>query len=191
MASSAARRISTIRTCSRDDAGRAEEDARAGVHAQRGSGRSRHQLDPSTEGVGARPTVLRLLRAGRDARAASRAQGVGRQVQRQVRSGMGQAARGNVRAAEDARRDPEGVRAHQAPCGDPGVGRGRSEDEAGAVPADGSVCRLHGADRPPRRPGARRTRQPEHPRRDGGLSDHRRQRRISGRIAARARSTRW
>ena len=38
------------------------------------------------------------------------------------------------------------------------MGRRRSEDEAGAVPSDGSVCRLHGADRPPRRPGARRAR---------------------------------
>ena len=57
---------------------------------------------------GARPgqAVLHLLRAGRDPRAAPRAEGVGRQVQGQVRPGLGQAARGDLRPAEEAGRHP-------------------------------------------------------------------------------------
>ena len=39
------------------------------------------ELDPPAEGADARQAVLRVLRAGRDARAAPRAEGVGRQVQ--------------------------------------------------------------------------------------------------------------
>ena len=54
----------------------------------------------------ARQAVLHLLRARRDARAAPRAEGVGRQVQGQVRPGLGQAARGDLRAAEEAGRHP-------------------------------------------------------------------------------------
>ncbi len=59
-----------------------------------------------------RQAVLRLLRARRDARAAPRAEGMGRQVQGQVRSGLGQAARGDLRAAEEAGRHPAGLPAH-------------------------------------------------------------------------------
>ena len=44
--------------------------------------------------------VLRLLRAGPDPRAAPRAQGMDREVQGPVRPGLGQAARGNARAAD-------------------------------------------------------------------------------------------
>ena len=59
-----------------------------------------------------RQAVLRLLRAGRDACAAPRAEGMGGQVQGQVRRGLGQAARGDLCAAEEARRHPAGLPAH-------------------------------------------------------------------------------
>ena len=49
--------------------------------------------------------------------------GVDREVQGQVRPGLGRAARGDVRAPEGARRHPARVRADRAARGDPGVGR--------------------------------------------------------------------
>ena len=81
---------------------------------------------------------------GRDTCAAPRAEGVGRQVQGQVRSGLGQAARGDVRPAEEAGRHPGGLPAHGAPQGDPGVGRHAGRVQASAPPRDGGVRRLHG-----------------------------------------------
>ena len=54
----------------------------------------------------ARQAVLHVLRHRRDARAAPRAEGVDRQVQGPVQRRLGQAARGDLRAAEEARRDP-------------------------------------------------------------------------------------
>ena len=63
------------------------------------------QVDAPAEGADARQAVLHVLRAGRLPRAAPRAEGVDRQVQGQVRPGLGQAARGNLRAPEEARRD--------------------------------------------------------------------------------------
>ena len=73
----------------------------------------------------ARQAVLRLLRAGRDARAAPRAAGVVGEVQGQVRPGLGRAARGDVRAPEGARRDPARRRADRPARGDPRLGRDR------------------------------------------------------------------
>ena len=52
------------------------------------------------EGADAGQAVLRLLRAGRHARAAPRAAGVDRQVEGQVRPGLGQAARGDAGAPD-------------------------------------------------------------------------------------------
>ena len=69
----------------------------------------------AAEGAGARQALLRLLRARRHPRAAPCAQGVGRQVQGQVRPGLGQAARRDHRPAEDAGRHPGGLPAHRAP----------------------------------------------------------------------------
>ena len=56
------------------------------------------------EGADARQAVLHVLRAGRDARAAPRAEGVDREVQGQVRPGLGQAARRDARPPEEAGR---------------------------------------------------------------------------------------
>ncbi len=54
----------------------------------------------------AEQAVRRLLRTRHRPRTASRAQRVDREVQRQIRSGLGQDARGNSRAAEGDRRRP-------------------------------------------------------------------------------------
>ena len=75
-----------------DHARRAGEDARRGLPPDGGHDRQGDWLDRATEESRARQAVLHLLRARRDARAAPRAEGVGRQVQGQVRSGLGQAA---------------------------------------------------------------------------------------------------
>ena len=107
------------------------------------------------EGARARQAVLRLLRARRDPRPAPRAEGVGRQVQGQVRPGLGQAARGDLRPAEEAGRHPAGLPAHRAPQGNPGVGRHAGGVQAVPAPRGGSLRRLHGVHRPPRGPDAR------------------------------------
>ena len=75
-----------------DHARRAGEDARRGLPPDGGHDRQGDWLDRAAEESRARQAVLHLLRARRDARAAPRAEGVGRQVQGQVRSGLGQAA---------------------------------------------------------------------------------------------------
>ena len=61
-----------------------------------------HRVGPQPEGRGARQAVLPLLRAGRDALPASAEKGVDREIQGQVRPGLGQAARGDPGAAEEA-----------------------------------------------------------------------------------------
>ena len=167
-----------------DDAGRARQDAGGGLLLQRRPDEPRDQVGAAAEVADARPAVLRLLRAGRDARAAPRAEGVGRQVQREVRRGLGRATRADLREAEGARRDPTGLRPDRAQCRHPGVGRHRAGDEACARAADGDLRRLPGEHRPPRRLAARRARGPGDPRRHADLSDHRRQRRLGRGLTA-------
>ena len=113
-------------------------------------------------------------------------EGVVGQVQGQVRRGLGQAARGDVRAAEEAGRDPEGRGADAAAEGDPRLGRHAGRAQAGAGARDGDLRRLSRADRSPRRPrhrGAART--------SDVLDDtlvylhHRRQRRVGRGLAER------
>ena len=71
---------------------RAREDAGAGLPLHRGHDEQGDQVDAPAEGADARQAVLHVLRAGRLPRAAPRAEGVDRQVQGQVRPGLGQAA---------------------------------------------------------------------------------------------------
>ena len=70
-------------------------------------------------------------------------------------AGLGQAARGDVRPAEGARRHPARLRADRAPQGDPGLGRHAGGAEARSSPADGGLRRLPRVHRPPRRPADR------------------------------------
>ena len=135
--------------------------------------------------LGARQALLRLLRARRDPRASSCSEGVGRQVQGQVRPGLGQAARRDLRAAEETGRHSAGLRTHRAPQGDSGVGRHAGGAEAHPAPPDGGLRRLHGVHRPPRRPPDRQAEETQHPRRHARLLHHRRQRRLGRRHAER------
>ena len=77
--------------------------------------------------------------------------------------------------------DAELTKRHE---GNPGLGRGRPEDEAGAGAADGGLRGVPGTHRPSRRPVGRRPEGPRGPRRHAHLCDHRRQRRVGrGRAA--------
>ena len=109
--------------------------------------------------------VLRVLLDRMQPRTTPRGEGVGRQVQGEVRPGMGQAPRGDVRAPEGARSHPRRRRAHAAQRGVPGVGR-RSRQAEGALRApDGGLRGLLRERRLQRRSchrrdrGARRARQ--------------------------------
>ena len=159
-------------------AGRAEEDAGRGLPLHGGHDRQGDGLGVAAEGAGARQAVLRLLRARRDPRASPCAQGVGRQVQGQVRPGLGQAARRDHRPAEEAGRHPGGLPAHRAPRGDSGVGRHAGGAKAHPAPPDGGLCGVPGVHRPPCRTPARRLEEAQHPRRHARLLHHRRQRRL-------------
>ena len=93
------------------------------------------RLDAPAKGAHAGQAVLHVLRAGRHARAAPRAEGVDRQVQGQVRRRLGQAARGDLRPPEGAGRHSAGCRADRAAGRDPGLrrhARGAQADPARA-----------------------------------------------------------
>ena len=100
-----------------------EKHGRGGVPLHRGHDRPDHRLGAPTEGAHARQAVLRLLRPRRHPCPAPRAEGVGRQVRRAVRPGLGPRPRGVLRPPAGARRDPARCRAHRSPGRDPGVGR--------------------------------------------------------------------
>ena len=71
-----------------------------------------HQVHEQPERGRARQAVLRLLRARRHALAAPADEGMDREVQGQVRHGLGKAARADLRQPEAARRDPGEHAAH-------------------------------------------------------------------------------
>ncbi len=139
----------------RHHAGRSKEDARRGLPLHGGHDRQGHGVDLAAEGAGCRQAFLRLLRTRRHSRPAPRAEGMGRQVQGQVRPGLGQAPRGDLRAAKGSGRHSAGMPTHRAPQGNPGVGRHAGGVETGIAPANGSLRRLHGIHRSPCRPPAR------------------------------------
>ena len=118
-ASSAATPTSGIRRCSRtrrrSSQGKADRRREGELQPRCRSGGSGDPLDRAAAFTGAQQAVLRLLRARRHARAPSRAEGLDREVQGPVRSGLGQAPRGNVRATEGARNHPAGRDPDAAP----------------------------------------------------------------------------
>ena len=118
-----------------------DKTRRGGLSLHRGHDRPGHRLDPPAEGADGRQAVLRLLRAGRHARAPSRPDRVVRQVQGPVRRGLGPAARGDLRPPEDARGHPGRCRADRPPGRDPGLGRHARRPQAGPRPADGGLRR--------------------------------------------------
>ena len=97
MASSVARRTSTHRPCTTARRRSSSRSRPTRLPPDRGPDRPGHLLDPPAEGADVRQTLLRLLRARRDARASPRPEGMGRQVQGQVRPGLGCDPRGDVR----------------------------------------------------------------------------------------------
>ena len=87
-------------------ADRAAQDGGGGLPLHRGHDRPGDRLDQAAEGADGGQAVLRLLRARRDPRAPSRADGVVGQVQGAVRRRLGRASRADAGPAEGARRDP-------------------------------------------------------------------------------------
>ena len=81
-----------------------------GLPLHRGHDQQGDRLGAPAEGAHARQALLHVLRAGRDPRPASCAEGVDRQVQGQVRRRLGQAARRDLRPAEEAGRDSRRMR---------------------------------------------------------------------------------
>ena len=75
-----------------DDPRGSGEDAGGRLSPHRGHDRQGDRVGAPAEGAHARQAVLHVLRARGDARAAPRAEGMGGQVQGEVRPGLGQAA---------------------------------------------------------------------------------------------------
>ena len=77
-----------------------EPPARREISPHRGHGGQGHHLAEEAPRLCAGQTIFHVLGARRCPRPASYRHGVGGEIQRQVRSGLGQAARGGLRAAE-------------------------------------------------------------------------------------------
>ena len=133
-------------------------DRQARLQPDHRHGRRRDRLHATAERGGARQAVLRLLRAGRHARAAPADEGMDREVQGQVRHGLERPARADLRQPEAARRDP-GERAADAVAGRPAeVGHASRRREEAVRPPGRGLRRLRRLYRPrdrPRHPGGR------------------------------------
>ena len=108
-------------------------------------------LGIAAEGAGSGQAVLRLFRAWRDPRASPRPEGVGRQIQGQIRQGVGRPARGDRRAPEGTWRHPCGLPVNRAPRRNSCLGRNAGGSQTSPAPPNGGLCRFHGIRRPPRR----------------------------------------
>ncbi len=146
----------------------------------RRDGRPHHRVAARGPRTGRRQAVLRLLLDRLQPRPAPRREGVGGQVQGQVRPGMGPAPRGDLRPPEGARGHPGRRRADPARRGVPGVGRRARQAEAVLRPPDGGLRRVLGERRPQRRSGDRRDRRARRARQHADPLDLGRQRRQHG-----------
>ena len=147
----------------RDHAG--QHDARRpGGRGRQASTTARRPDRPGGEvaahrpGAGPDETVVHLLLDRVLARPASGGDGVEREVPRQVRPGLGRAARGDLRTAEEAGRDPARRGAHAETGRVPGVGLALGQREAALRAPDGGLRRLPGERRLERWTAARRGR---------------------------------
>ena len=131
-----------------------------GLPPDRGHRRRRHRLAARAEGLRTRQALLHVLGARRIARPAPGDEGVGRQVQGQVRRRLGRLPRAHLRPRQGQGLDPAGRAAHAAPGVDGVVGLDPRGREAVPAPPDGSLRRLHRARRRQRRQGDRRDRAP-------------------------------
>ncbi len=148
----------------RHEPGRGPEGPELPLHD--GHDRQGDRLGEVPEGADAGPALLRLLRAGRDARAAPRAEAVDREVQGPVRPGLGRAARGDARPPDQARRRPPGHEARAEARGDQGLGDALRRREEALHAADGDLRRVRRVHRHRDRPPGRRRR------RDGPARQH-------------------
>ena len=133
-----------------------DRQARLQPHHRYG-GRS-HQLHEQPERGRARQAVLPLLRARRHPFAASAEEGMDRQVQGQVRHGLGEAARADLRQPEAARGDPGEHPAHPLAGYPAEVGLALIDPKETLRAGGGGVCRLRSLYRQrnrPRHPGGR------------------------------------
>ena len=119
----------------------------------------RDHVAPRAEGLRAGEAVLHVLGAGRVARPAPDHEGMGRQVQGQVRRRLGQVPRARLRARQGQGLDPAERPAHAAPRVHGVLGLDPRGREAVPAPPDGGLRRLHRARRLQRRPGHRRDRE--------------------------------
>ena len=147
-----------------------------GLPLHRGHGRQGGDLDSPAPGACPGHAVLDVLGARRRARAAPHLQGVGRQVQGQVRRRLGRDAHPHLRAAEAARLDPGEHPAHAAPGLASRVAGHSRRREAVPAPPDGTVRRHDRARRRAGRAAHRRARAPWHPRQHAHLLHFERQR---------------
>ena len=150
---------------------RAAEVARGGLPPDGRPHRQGDRVRPGREGDRAGQAVLPLLLPRRRPRAAPRLEGVGRQVQGQVRHGLRGLPRARVRAAEEARDHRRGsravadrpVRRHDEPRRQavvagrprPALGLALRRREAALLPDGRGVRRLPQPRRPRARPAAR------------------------------------
>ena len=95
----------------------------AGLPPDRRPGGPRHRRHPRPAAGEHRPAVLHLPRPRRSPRPTTCPEGVHREVQGNVRPGLGQGPRRDLRAAEEARHHPERRRATAGESRRPGVGR--------------------------------------------------------------------
>ena len=123
-----------------------------------------HRLDAVPEGADAGSAVLHVLRARRHPRAAPRPEGVDREVQGQVRQGLGRHAGGGAGPPDPARRGAAGHPARPQAGSHQGLGQALGRREEALRPPDGGLRRLRRVrgrgDRPARRraPGDRAVR---------------------------------
>ena len=149
----------------RQSSGRAAENARRRLSPHRRSRRQGDRLHRRPEAGRARQAVLPLFRAGREPCAPPRAEGMGGQIQGQVRRGLGRLSREGVRAAERARHHAQGRQALAPRPRRSGMGQAAGGRAQALCADDGGVRRLLRAHGPPCRPAdrfprpSRRTRQ--------------------------------
>src|SRR4029079_16768178 len=93
-------------------------------------------------GADPRQAVFHVLRARRASRPAPRGPGMDCEVQREVRSGLGQATRGDARATDSTRCRARRDEADAATEGDPRLGLAVGGPEATLREADGDLRRL-------------------------------------------------
>ena len=100
------------------------------------------------------PAVLHVLRAGRHPRAAPRPEGVDREVQGQVRQGLGRLARGDAGPPDQARRGAARHEARPQARGHQGLGQALGRREEALHPPDGDLRRASPSTPTPRSAGS-------------------------------------